>query len=346
MSTSAYEPMSSITPIRAYRYDGRSSRRVEVTLEFFADARVQVRGDGVDQSYPLSDVSSPARVGSATHVLNFADGSRCEVIDNEAYERVSPLMSTPTRWLRTMESRLRYVVLALVVAVAMVWGFVQYGMPALALTVAQQIPRTALADLGADALKHMDEWVFKPSALSTARQTELREKFDAIAHANAQTQHCRFEFRGGGRMGANAFALPSGAIVFTDEIIALAHDDRELIAVAAHEVGHVAQRHTLRQILQNSMTALFLMLVTGDVSSTSSLAAALPTLLVDMKYSRAFEAEADDYAIAYLRANAIPVHYFGDVLQRLDHGHDGDESWSAYLSSHPATPERIARLRQ
>ena len=49
----------------------------------------------------------------------------------------------------------------------------------------------------------------------------------------------QLEFRHGGYIDANAFALPSGIIVMTDELVELAKSDDELISVLAHEIGHV-----------------------------------------------------------------------------------------------------------
>jgi Zn-dependent protease with chaperone function len=69
--------------------------------------------------------------------------------------------------------------------------------------------------------------------------------------------------------------------------------------VLAHEAGHVIGRHGLRQVLQNSMTTLFVLYATGDASS---LGVALPVVLVQAGYSREFEAEADRFALDLLRA--------------------------------------------
>ena len=66
----------------------------------------------------------------------------------------------------------------------------------------------------------------------------------------------RLEVRSAPQIGANAFALPSGIIVVTDELVALSEDDDELAAVIAHELGHVHHRHIMRTVIQNSAAAL------------------------------------------------------------------------------------------
>ena len=151
-------------------------------------------------------------------------------------------------------------------------------------------------------------------------------------------------FRQGDAIGANAFALPSGIIVFTDEIIALSKDDRELLAVFAHELAHVKYRHTMRQVLQNSVTGLLVIMLTGDVGSASSLAAALPTLLVQTKFSRDFESEADNFAIVLLKQQGVSPVYLGDILERM-RKLMGDGVMPGFMSTHPSTSDRIKKFQ-
>ena len=53
----------------------------------------------------------------------------------------------------------------------------------------------------------------------------------------------RLELRSGEALGANALALPSGIVIMTDDLVALAKSDDEIGAVMAHELGHVRGRH-------------------------------------------------------------------------------------------------------
>ena len=52
-------------------------------------------------------------------------------------------------------------------------------------------------------------------------------------------------FRDGGKFGANAFALPSGKIIVTDQLASLLNDE-QIVGVLAHELGHVVYRHGMR----------------------------------------------------------------------------------------------------
>jgi predicted Zn-dependent protease len=78
----------------------------------------------------------------------------------------------------------------------------------------------------------------------------------------------------------------------------------------------------------------------GDMSSASVLVASVPTVLVQAKHSRQFEAEADDYAYAWLDRAGIARRNFGAILERLEEKYGGEDvpSW---LSSHPPTAQRM-----
>jgi Zn-dependent protease with chaperone function len=191
--------------------------------------------------------------------------------------------------------------------------------------------------------------VFTPSRLPAERQDALRKLYAGMAASIEGAGSYRLEIRNGGRLGANALALPAGIIVVTDELVELSKDDRELEGVLAHEIGHLRQRHILRHVLQDSATALLIAVTLGDITSVTSLAAAAPTLLLQAKFSRDFEREADDFALGYLAQRGIPLEMFGAILQRMEEKRPGgkktDKDALDFLSSHPATRERIERAK-
>ena len=61
--------------------------------------------------------------------------------------------------------------------------------------------------------------------------------------------------------------------------------------------------------------------ITGDITSVTSLSAGLPTALVDARFSREFEVEADDAAVEYLHGKRIPLSRYADILARLEQDH-------------------------
>jgi Zn-dependent protease with chaperone function len=217
-----------------------------------------------------------------------------------------------------------------------------YGIPMLAQAVANRIPYSATEGLSAEMLASLDKRMFTPTALAPERRAALEAAFSTLTLPPGAGKY-RLVFRKSDAIGANAIALPSGTIVVTDALVTLAKDDREVVGVLAHEAGHVDRRHGLRSILQNSLMGLVIAMVAGDLSS---LAAAAPAALLEANYSRELEREADAYAVQVLRQNGIPVQHLANMLRRLDESSGTAQMAGAltYLSSHPATSERLAAL--
>jgi predicted Zn-dependent protease len=148
-------------------------------------------------------------------------------------------------------------------------------------------------------------------------------------------------------LGPNAFALPGGSVLVLDEIVELSDDDDEIIGVLAHEMGHVTERHAVRQMLQGSAVTLAMLWYVGDVSN---LLATAPSTLLETRYSRDFERRADAFAMRMLTLNGIPSTRLADMLGLLEQAHKQRSAaektdWPDYLSTHPNTQERIGALR-
>jgi Zn-dependent protease with chaperone function len=129
-------------------------------------------------------------------------------------------------------------------------------------------------------------------------------------------------------------------------MIDVADSVEEVYAVLAHEIGHVERRHSLRHIVQNSVTAAVAAAFTSDVSSLTLAVSGIPVLLAQAKYSREFETEADTFAFALLKKNDISPENFATLMERLSAKRNPrSEGSMAFLSTHPVTAERIARAR-
>ena len=330
--------------IRGLYFDGKTSGSRDVDLRLWGDATIEVGTSALGVRWPLDQVRVTSRVGNAPRSLFFPDGAKVETHDNDAIDTFlrTHRRDGGSRWLSIFERTPHYVFMALVLSVIAIYATVQYGFPALARHVAFALPANVDEAISERTLRILDHGWLTSSTLPDARQTALREKMLVLSNGLAPGHTLRVKFRGG--LGPNAFALPSGTIVFTDALVKLARDDRELLAVYGHEVGHVRYRHALRNLLQSSATALLVAAVTGDVTSVTGLAATLPTVLLEAGFSRGFEGEADDFAYSFLKERGIALHYFADVLERMTEKLGSEEG--GYLSRHPATAQRVVRFRR
>jgi Zn-dependent protease with chaperone function len=253
-------------------------------------------------------------------------------------------------WRHAMERSLKAIALGIVVVGIVLFVVIRFGLPEAATRIAFALPIEVNEQIGREALATLDKMAFEPSQLTGKRQAELRILFRKYLAKNNDSYPYQLEFRSSPGLGANALALPSGAIVVTDGLIELAKNDDEIVAVLAHECGHIQGRHGLRTVLQNSAVVVIFAVITGDLSGVTAIGAGLPTLLLQSKFSRDFEEEADGYAIRTLTAAGLDPATLADMLQRLEASHsDGklsDAKMLDYIKSHPPTQERIQKIRQ
>ncbi len=108
----------------------------------------------------------------------------------------------------------------------------------------------------------------------------------------------------------------------------------------------MVRRHGVRTVLQSSVVSAVAIAFTGG--DISSLTIGIPTLLVESKYSKVFEKEADRFAVDMLKAQGgIEEVHFANMLTRLSNinGGGGESKILTYISSHPSTKERVQMIK-
>ncbi len=148
----------------------------------------------------------------------------------------------------------------------------------------------------------------------------------------------------------NAFALPTGQLYVTRGLIALASDTSELSSVLSHEMAHVLAKHASIREDQARQAAIVTRVVTDMSNDPDLTALALAkTKLTMASFSRAQEFEADGIGVGIsARAHFDPygAARFLASMERnaaLKAGKTTslDPRAQDFLSSHPATPERV-----
>jgi len=334
------------TEVSARYYDGRTSGSSAVRLSFGRDGQVALRGEGEGADYKFEDLVVSSRIGNAPRQIGLPDGGQCEVADNDTIDRILRERSgNRGGWLHYLENHVIFILVAVVVTISSSIAVVKYGIPWLAERAAYALPQSVDRNLGKGTLDILDRSLFSESTLEPATRERLIARFAEMTATLPAGDSYQLLFRAGNKIGANALALPAGIVVMTDELVATSENDDELLAILAHEIGHLEHRHSIRMAMQSSAVALIIATISGDVVSSSSLVVALPTVLIHSGYSQEFETEADDYAWQFLTDNGIPTAAFASILTRIT-GDSKDSVVTKYLSSHPGTRERLQRFIQ
>ncbi|WP_366773672.1 M48 family metallopeptidase [uncultured Oxalicibacterium sp.] len=318
-------------------YDGKTSRAHRVTLEVIDDT-LSLHGDVMRQC-PLNDLRVSERTRHAPRKVTFPDEAYVEIEDAQAFEALLAQTGFADSVVVRAQQSWRGTLMALALtAFVLVTGYL-YGLPLAADIVSRALPERIERSIGQGMLGLLDQRILAPSRLPDARQSALRERFAAMTPPRDGAPQYTLVFRAS-RIGPNAFALPSGEIVMTDELVQLLDNDQQVLSVLAHELGHLHERHLMRRLIQSSAVGAVVTMLFGDASAV---VANIPTLLMDMHYSREAEREADDYAIAMLKANGIPLSQMAAGFEKLQQ-QLGDDKETSYFASHPSTSERIARI--
>lgn len=331
--------------IAAAYYDGQTSQRREVRL-YAGGATLTVEGAGVRRTARVADLEIPERLGSAPRLIRFADGAFCEVRDHAGLDallgqlghRASPV----ERWQRSGRIAAASAVL---VAAALVAAYL-YLLPWVAAQAAARLPGEVNRALSRQTLAALEGGLVQDSRLPAERREQIAAGFAALRRPAGTTAQVRLRFGASG-FGPNAFALPDGTVVLLDELVELCDHDEQVWAVLGHELGHVHHRHGVRLLLQGSLAGLLAAWWLGDLSG---LWASAPAALLQARYSRGFEREADAYAAALLEANGMAPARLAEALEKLAAAHGqparAERGWVDYLASHPAPSERLEALRR
>jgi Zn-dependent protease with chaperone function len=300
-------------------YDGLSANAKPVLVRVTEhDKNISFELADETLTYKFADLDVQAKLGSTKRVIDLPKGGRLEASDITELELAMPSKQNAFwRGMHYLENHLSWVFVAMLMTVFAGWLFLQFGVPTLAEYVAKVTPPEMEAKLGEQALDGLDSQFgyFSKSKLEAKNKASISVALAKLCVATKDCPKYRLEFRAGGMIGANAFALPGGIMVMTDELVKLAKNDTEIVAVLAHELGHVKERHAFKQSIQGVLSGLILAAVTGDVSAVAS---GLPAALMQMRYSRLHELEADDFALKALNKACLPPRAFADILMRLD----------------------------
>ncbi|MEM7276511.1 MAG: M48 family metallopeptidase [Pseudomonadota bacterium] len=327
---------------QARYFDGETASHKE--LDAWVHEQWLVIGEGADQlRVALSDLSVDPPVGKGSWHVSFGNGASLRFNDPALGEAINQALGRKGDWVGKLEHSWGWALAALLLAVGTTWVTLTVGVPAAAKKVAFSMPAGMESTITNDGLGAADRILFDPSTTDEQTQAQLQAIFADIISDNPDYASFRLEFRASPALGANAFAVPGGLVILTDELIALSENDDELRAVLAHEVGHLANRHSMRILLQSSASAVLIASLTGDLSGISGLAAALPTFLVQSSYSRDFEREADEFSFQHLNSRGVDTDALSRLLSRIEESAGIDQSDSRvsnWLSSHPRSEDR------
>ena len=345
-------------------FDGVQSRGAAARLRWSATGVAVITGEGlrIDIDRTKLEIASPLP-GTPTRIA-LGEKESFVTQNNAGIDNFRNTLALTRGLAGRIERHMPAVIAAAALVIALFAGLGIWGVPALASRLAMTVSEDLSAQMSEALLAQLDAFL-APSQIEPERRRELTRYFNS--HGEIRT----LEFRDAGIFGANAVTLGSTMIAFSDDLVALADNDEELLAVYFHELGHARLRHVEQNIFRGSAWLVLITVLTGDIGTVGELLVSLPLAVGLSAYSRQFEREADAFAVDSLIAAGISPAALASILQKLEDHHtrrrDARESaelenseqqaeestenrsllssFPDYLSSHPPTAERIEYVR-
>jgi len=334
------------------------TRRVSGTLRIDG-GMVGFQGDAGFFAFPLDTVQ--VTMGGASDRLvffaheNFPKASIFtadqRILDHPAFAQ-NPTLTRARERIRTRRLVGRCVTLGLlgliIAAVAGLW----FAKNPMVTAVARQVP--------ADWEKKLGDTAFAQVSLGSKLITDdaVRKQLEQLAApllAVVPQDRYQFKLHIIENPSLNAFALPGGNVAFHTGLLLAADTPEEVLGVLGHELSHVTRQHGMRAMIEGLGLYAIVTTFFGDVSGLAAILVNNAPFLLTQKFSRDHEREADEQGFRYLEAAKLNprglITFFAKMRreeEKLKEKLPGGEALDAlsFLSTHPATAERMARLEK
>lgn len=342
-SPSEYYGQSSSGEVVGHAYAKHFSTRVKARL--IRDAQgLRLVADNGDELYTGAPDTREHVTGGPV-VMGFGEAWTFDTDDVKGVELL--LGPADDGWLSSLEvwhPRLIAVMAMCVLGVLAIW---KWGLDILVAGAIALTPASVVSSMDSGNLAAMDRLLADPTELSQADQDMVRVIFDDIkAHAPyAPYGEYELNFRKADKIGPNAFALPGGTVVVTDALVNM-FDDPDIIAgILGHELAHVSERHSLRQLYRSLSIYVLVAIMAGDVGPILEDVLLEGSALASLAYSREHEAAADRIGIKTSHAAGYDPAALATFFERLtlDFGDGGGPEW---MSTHPSNADRIETIKK
>lgn len=226
-----------------------------------------------------------------------------------------------------------YIVIGIAI---LVLGY-QFLMPKIIDQIARKIPFEYEQKIGKAIFTELQ----KRESLDSAGSIIIQEFFDSLHWDNEKQSRIYLS----NSDVVNAFALPGGNIIVYKGLLEKMDSYPELAALLGHEFGHVQKRHIFRGMLQSLSTYVVISLFLGDITGVMGVLVEQSNMIYNLKYSRSYEKESDDFSFNQLKWSKIDPHGLTQLFRRLvDSSHHESEMVPEFLSTHPGLESRIASI--
>lgn len=300
--------------------------------------------------YNISDLNYQPRLGRLARKVTFPDGNIFETDDHEGFAALEP-KSGFWNFVRRSEG-FGWHLLPLAAAIPFViFAVYRLLLPPFINLAILLTPPASLQAVDSSTVRTLDAALFSVSKISLSKRKTIEDQFESLVNAAKQkrTKPARLNYkyrlllRDGGKLGANALALPGGTIIVTDQLINMFPQDYVLAAVLAHEIGHVEHNHSLRQIYRALGITAMVTMMAGEAGPAAEELLLEGTAILSLSFSRRHERDADNYSYELLRSNGLPADGLITFFSKIDEKYDLPEK-GEWGMTHPLSARRVQNI--
>jgi len=286
-------------------FEAGSGRSVPASFSVDPDGDVFILiADGIEYSGYVSDLKVEPPLGRQPRKLYLPDGHLFQTDERDAVADMLP------------------------------YGIYRLVMPFMVNMALGLTPTAAIHQMDRSTIATLDRFITDESDLPEETQVRLTEVFEELVEAGtgertARPPKYKLLFRGG-KMGPNAFALPGGTIVITDDLVEMFPDNEDALAgVLGHEIGHVEMEHSLRRLYRAVGVATMVTLMAGDAGPLVEEVLLEGGALLSLSFSRHQETDSDNFSVDLLheigRDPEAMAAFFEEIEKLTSFGGDKDE---------------------
>ena len=250
--------------------------------------------------------------------------------------------------------RLKSVVITLLTIIILVIGY-RFLFISFSSTLVFFFPYKWEQKIGEASYKTLSTTILEKSEIPKKRRTEIIKKSQKIFKHSELYKNPEIKFNKSNILGPNALALPGGPIIITDDLIKLLKDDELILAVIAHEIAHIKERHSLQQIVEIAGLSSIAWMIFGLDEGILEEIVFIGINIWGLKKSRDLEKNADIVALNLLEKTGMSKTSFLLLIEKLTQHYClktkleksvcMNDVKSGWLSTHPSGAERLKYLR-
>lgn len=186
----------------------------------------------------------------------------------------------------------------------------------------------------------------KEEVVSDAKERLALQKIvNALIEVNPELGKFKVEVHVSDDSEVNAFALPGGRIVINRGLLKKATPE-EILGVMAHELAHIERRHILKSI-SASLGSIAGYVVIASIVGTDAAGVILSVKnFTSLSYSRADESEADRRGLEFIQNAGFSGEGMVSFFEKLGNETSSLEKSLTFISTHPASDDRAATLKE